>query len=260
MDNIIQNSPRTLLRVNRANHEHTCHITICSNKIPIKRFFLPLVGSVCLVAFPIFQTYAYLPCLVFVSFFVIFWNFPRIITFMNSKPLYYEDLFMTGSNNNVDLPIHPRLRNKFENAFEWSLIFTNSLFTAALSEYWLYQAGFANSYVEILGVTGGILKIFQSINHISGGIILQITHILIRRELNNASNMNNNEVVIEMKEIHSDTNKIKNIICNVHTHPHTPPHGPQASPLSPIEVNLDKNTTTSSIVQVSQDVPPSGQD
>jgi hypothetical protein len=67
--------------------------------------------------------------------------------------------------------------------FEWSLIFTNSLFTAALADYWLYQTVSHESYVEMIGITGGILKIFQFINHIDGTVILYITKALITKEL-----------------------------------------------------------------------------
>ena len=137
---VIRVSPRTLQRVNEACQEDSCQVSLCSRNVPVKRLFLPLIGMLGLEAIPIFQTYIYLPCLVFLAFFVVFWNFPCIITFMNSKPLYYEDLFMTDSNLPVET-IHPSVRRKFECAFEWSLIFTNSLFTAALSEYWLYQSG-----------------------------------------------------------------------------------------------------------------------
>ena len=225
MANIIQESPKTLQRVSEACHEDDCCLSICSYRIPIKRFFLPLVGSMGFVILPIFQTYMYLPWLVFLTFFVIFWNFPCIITFMNSKPLYYEDLFIAGSTEPVQT-INPNVRRKFECAFEWSLIFTNSLFTAALSEYWLYQTGSAQSYVEILGVTGGILKIFQAINHINGGMILHITRSLIDREINNASSIKQPGVVIELVELGDENPPIEtpeniNMVVHIGTSPST---------------------------------------
>lgn len=193
-----QDSQKHIIHLTKTTPTNNCYISICSYNVPIKRLFLPLIGSISFTYFPLFQTFTYLPCLVFVTFFVIFWNFPSIIVFMNSKPLYYEDLFVTDRNESDK--INPAVRNKFENAFEWSLIFTNALFTSALSEYWLYQAGNSTSYVEILGVTGGILKIFQSINQINGGIILNVTRFYIERELKNASHVSESEITIELSD------------------------------------------------------------
>tara|TARA_Y100000996_G_scaffold407815_1_gene385914 strand:+ start:1389 stop:2231 length:843 start_codon:yes stop_codon:yes gene_type:complete len=171
-------------------------IYICSRRVPIKRIFLPVAGTLGLLSLPLFQTYIYIPVVIFCVSFVLFWNFPNVITFMNSKPLYYEDLFIADAKTppcTIDLDV----RRKFENAFEWSLIFTNSLFTAALSEYWLYQTGSANSYVEMIGVTGGILKIFQSINYMNGGLILNVTKSFINKELDSASELSGTAVELE---------------------------------------------------------------
>ena len=242
MANVIQVSPRTLQRVNEACQEDDCRLSICSYRIPVKRFFLPLVGSMGLVIFPVFQTYMYLPCLVFLTFFVIFWNFPCIITFMNSKPLYYEDLFIAGSTEPVQT-INPTVRRKFECAFEWSLIFTNSLFTAALSEYWLYQAGSAKSYVEILGVTGGILKIFQAINHVNGGIILHVTRSLIDKEINSASSIRQSGVAIELVEFGDGV----------------PPIGTPDN-VSVVLHTGTSDSTSSGVGPISRGAPPFGQD
>lgn len=240
MANVNQISPRALQRVNKACQEDSYRISICSYSIPVKRFFLPLIGSMGLVKFSVFQTYMYLPCLVFITFFVIFWNFPCIITFMNSKPLYYEDLFIAGSTEPVQT-IHPTVRRKFECVFEWSLIFTNSLFTAALSEYWLYQAGSANSYVEILGVTGGILKIFQAINHVNGGVILNITKSLINKEINSVSSVGQSGPAIELVEFDDEVPPIEtpdNVVLHTGT----------------------SDSTSSKACPISRDAPQFGQD
>ena len=214
-NSVIQFSPKSLQRVSEANQEDSCQVTIFSHQIPIKRFFLPVVGCLGLVAFPVVRTYMYLPVLVFVVFFVIFWNFPYIITFMNSKPLYYEDLFVTGSTPPQTINI--KVRRKFECAFEWSLFFTNALFTAALSEYWLYQAGSAKSYVEIVGVTGGILKIFQSINHMNGGIILHVTRSFIDKELNHSSAITGSVTMIELQDFDDSIEVSRNKAGSTHS-------------------------------------------
>lgn len=186
--------------VDESRLDHQCTISLCARRVPVKRMFLPLVGTLGFAAFPEYQTYMYLPCMVFVSFFVIFWNYPAFTTFMNSKPMYYEDLFVL-EDERPSVAVDAAVRRKFESAFEWSLIVSNSLFTAALSEYWLYQAGSSASYVEILGVTGGILKMFQSINHMTGAAIIRVTRSLIDSELSEAGITPCSGVVIELQDL-----------------------------------------------------------
>ena len=64
-------------------------------------------------------------------------------------------------------------KNSFENYYLWILITTNALLVSALSNYWLFKTRDTHSYYEVIGVTGGILKIFQVINHYSGTLILK---------------------------------------------------------------------------------------
>ena len=54
---------------------------------------------------------------------------------------------------------------KFQFILECILVITNSLLTGALADYWLYKTTDTEGWVEILGITGGIIKIFQIINN-----------------------------------------------------------------------------------------------
>ena len=160
------------------NYDHT----IRCYGIPIKRYFLPLVAVSGILALEELHTYVYMPIVMFLCSLILFWNFPEIIIFMNSRPIYYEELFLVNANPNV-VEISNDVRNKFEYIFDYSLLFTNSLFTAALADYWLYQSWNTDSYIQIIGITGGILKIFQSINYFTGGIILYFVRFMIEQEL-----------------------------------------------------------------------------
>ena len=62
------------------------------------------------------------------------------------------------------------------------LIVTNSVLVSVLSEYWLYKTDDVRSLFEIVGVTGGILKIFQIINHYIGTVTLMILKNKIKLE------------------------------------------------------------------------------
>ena len=172
--------------------------TIRCYDIPIKRLFLPLVAISGILALEDVHTYIYMPIVVFFCSLILFWNFPEIIIFMNSRPIYYEELFLVNANPNV-VEISKDVRDKFEYIFDYSLLFTNALFMAGLADYWLYQSWSTDSYIQIIGITGGILKIFQSINYITGGIILYIVRFMIERELLEKSG-SNPEINIEMAD------------------------------------------------------------
>lgn len=197
---IIQNSPRPLITIDTmkdAELENNIIISTCFGTIYFKRLFLPFTGIGFLFLLSETHTFIYIPAIIFFISFILFWNYPYIVIYTNSKPLYYEDLFVDTSNVET-IEVDIQIRQRFEKCFEWSLIITNSLFAAFLSDYWLYQSSSRESIMEIIGITGGMLKIFQSINYITGNIILYITHYYITNEveknkleyMGNAANMN----------------------------------------------------------------------
>ena len=63
-------------------------------KYTYKKIFLPLIGAIVLIWFEEFRDFVYLPIVVGSVFFIIFWNFPWIVYYTASKPLYYQDLFI----------------------------------------------------------------------------------------------------------------------------------------------------------------------
>lgn len=156
-------------------------VKICGALVPIKRLFLPLMGCAAVFVIPESRTYIYLPMVTFLSSIIVYSNFPLLILFTNSRPLYYEDLFIDFAQlplMNIDADVKAR----YIFILELCIILTNSLFTAAMSEYWFYQVSDERSYVEIIGITGGILKIFQLINHVNGCAILFVLKQMIQRE------------------------------------------------------------------------------
>jgi hypothetical protein len=157
-----------------------CSKEYCKS-IPIKRYFLPIIGIVSLVAFEEFRDFIYFPLIVSAAFFVIFWNFPILVYVTASKPLYYEDLFIDEKklpNYNVD----PTIKNKFQSILGWVLIITNSILVGVLSDYWLYKTQDVDNYLEIIGVTGGIIKIFQVINNSIGRSMIKMLKRCIQKE------------------------------------------------------------------------------
>ena len=174
-----------------------CGVSICKRRVHLKRIFLPVAGGAWLTTLAPMRTYIYFPIIIFSVAFVLFWNFPCIVTFANSRPLYYEDVFAVES---PDSPKHEEIKKRFEGAYEWSLIVVNSLFAAALAEYWLYQTGSSATYTEILGVTGGIMKVFQTVNYLSGSSIIAITrwHVRSVAETQEQAPNDVNDVIVEI--------------------------------------------------------------
>lgn len=142
------------------------------NRKHIKRFFLPLLFILWILFIPKYRI-VNTSSTVFVMSLILYWNFPILVTFSNSKPLYYEDLFL----NTAELPIleiSEEKKETFTRAYTWILIITNSILTALLSDYWAYKTKETSSFFEIVGVSGGILKIFQILNHYTGVVTLRI--------------------------------------------------------------------------------------
>ena len=69
-------------------------VKCCNRKIKIKRFFLPLSFGIITVFFDNVRTVVYFPLIVSACFFILFWNFPKIVYYTASKPLYYQDIFI----------------------------------------------------------------------------------------------------------------------------------------------------------------------
>ena len=159
-------------------------INCCYNKkIKIKRIFLPLFFGILFIFFEEARNVIYLPLIVSSCFFIFFWNFPKFVYYTSSKPLYYQDIFIDEKklpNYNVSL----KIKKKFECIFIWVLIILNTILVGGLSEIWLYKYNKKNfeNIVELIGTTGGLIKIFQIINNIICRIMLKILKSYIRRE------------------------------------------------------------------------------
>jgi hypothetical protein len=65
---------------------------------------------------------------------------------------------------------------------ETVLIISNALLTGVLADYYLYKTIGNEGYLEILGITGGIIKIFQIINNSISRLLLKILRRYIKKE------------------------------------------------------------------------------
>lgn len=157
-----------------------CKKTSCK-EIKCKRYFLPLIFAPVAAIHPEILNFYYFPMVVGVSAFILFWNFPKLVYYTASRPLYYEDLFIDASklpNYDVSLSI----KRRFQFILEWVLIVTNTLLVAALSDYWLYKTVDHFTIIEIVGITGGIIKVFQTVNNTISRIMLKVLRKRVKEE------------------------------------------------------------------------------
>lgn len=197
-ENILM-SPSNRIELTQSAKKNDFTVNCYCGKISGKRVFLPCIGLLSLVTFESMQSYVYLPILVSFVSFILFWNFPELVYISNTRPLYYEDLFIDNDLLTIGkdpqtpgnaIVINPVIRQRFEKKFLWTLIFTNTLFMGGLADYWLYKSNYDNTndieyendYYEIVGVTGGILKIFQFFNNTIGSIMLHFIYKQLKKE------------------------------------------------------------------------------
>ena len=160
-----------------------CKKASCKD-IKCKRYFLPLIFTPAAAWHPEVFNFYYFPLVVGFSAFIIFWNFPKIVYYTASRPLYYEDLFIDEKKlPNYD--VSSKLKKKFQCILEWILIITNTLLVAGLSDWWLYKTtdNLSNlNVMEVVGITGGIIKMFQLVNNTISRVMLKILRKMIKKE------------------------------------------------------------------------------
>ncbi|MAP67665.1 MAG: hypothetical protein CMF80_08215 [Candidatus Marinimicrobia bacterium] len=153
------------------------------NKNKLKRISLPFLFGLWILLLPKYKI-VHPSFVISLMSFILFLNFPIIVTFSNTKPLYYEDLFLNTSLL-PRLEITEQSKESFKKIFTFVLVFTNSILTGLLYDYWIIKTKNTSSIVEIIGISGGILKIFQVINHSIGIITLKIIKYTIKTKISN---------------------------------------------------------------------------
>ena len=177
-----------------------------------RRFFLPFTLILLFIPFEPFNellNYIYFPFISGGASFIICWNFPILAYITASRPLYYEDLFIDEKKlPNYDMDINVRV--KYQCILQWVLIVTNGILVGSLSDFWLYKTSNENNFLQIVGVTGGIIKIFQITNNTIGRILLKI----IKREISGENirfeknQRDNIENIIGLKRVKSVSNDL----------------------------------------------------
>ena len=119
--------------------------------------------------------------IVFFSCMILFFNFPILVTWSNTKPLYYDDLYL-DSEKLPSLLLPDYKKKSYKKLYKLFLTVYDSIMIALISNYWLVKTKDASSFYEIAGITGGILQIFHILNLFTGTIILYTIKYFITSE------------------------------------------------------------------------------
>jgi len=176
-------------------------------KIKIKRYFLPGIGILALLGYEEVHNLIFIPLIVGFAALIFFWNFPKIVYYTASKPLYYEDLFIDIKqipNYNVD----KKIQERFKFILETILIITNSILVGVLSDIWLLRSDQSLDMFDIIGITGGVIKIFQIVNNTISRIMLKIVRKFILQENAEIREKQKQQIhqIIQLKEFDEEKN------------------------------------------------------
>lgn len=148
-----------------------------------KTIYLPLIFLPILNIFDKFKNEVFLFISIFISLFILTWNFPSISKSFYLKPIYYEDLY----NEKMDITINDlskkkiiyniEISKKFKDKFLIIQQFILSLTLAIIIEYFSFKYKKNNySLSEILGMIGGILSLYLKLINLIGKSTLSLLY------------------------------------------------------------------------------------
>jgi hypothetical protein len=155
-----------------------------------RRYFIPLLGLTYLLFLNNnYDNYYILSFVVFLDSIIILSNFTFLVIWSNAKPLYYEDLYIDVKKLPL-LPLDSRRKKIYKTLYTRILVISNSLLISALVCYWKSKSNRMNSYIEILGVTGGLIEMASCFNHISGKLALFLIKKFINIQISSSNSFN----------------------------------------------------------------------
>lgn len=162
-----------------------------------------------MLPFEQFQDFIFFPLIVSVASFILFWNFPKIVYYTASKPLYYEDLFI-DIKQLPNYEVNEKVKSHFKFILEIILILTNSILMGILSDIWLLKSNETLDIFDIIGITGGVIKIFQIVNNTISRIMLKIVRKFVLKENAAILEIQRKEIqqIIQLKEFDEEKNKL----------------------------------------------------
>lgn len=123
------------------------------------------IACISLLFFRWFENPMWMIPSVFISAFIVFHNFPYTTKWLNVKPIYLEDLHA----NEI---IEPEIKEKFEKLFSYIIQLFMSIVIASLILYFMNKIHENPPILELLGMIGGLISLFVSVQNSIGSILL----------------------------------------------------------------------------------------
>lgn len=139
--------------------------------------------------FSVHKRILYMPFAATISSFIFFCNFPSIVLTLHTRPIYYDDLIMKDYEDDSENIYDDSFRKRFQNIFRWTITVTSSLMAGVMVDVWYMrytEIGGINtqgSILLILGVTGGIVKLYSTVQERLGNILMYILKKFKQREI-----------------------------------------------------------------------------
>lgn len=169
---------------------HLCEL----KEISFKRYLLLLL---CFTYFLFtdnnYNNYYILGSITFINSFVILLNFTYLVEINNSKPLYYEDIYI-DVNKLPLIPLDAKRKKIYKQIYNGILIFSNSILITALVCYWKSKIENLSSYIEIVGITGGLIEIAACFNNLTSKIAIFFIKKFINIQISSRQNSLDDDV------------------------------------------------------------------
>ena len=139
-----------------------------------KRFLLLFCFLPCLILLgEPYNTEYYVLSFMFISILSFLYNFECCTIFFHEKPIYYEDL--EDTNNIVHNNPHDKI--KFQNIFIVIHQFTLTLAFVIILDFFYHRYHNLNlSLIELMGLLGGFISLYQKITSFIGNILIEILY------------------------------------------------------------------------------------
>ena len=128
-----------------------------------------------------------------------------MVIILHSRPIYYDDLVIKNYNDEESANLYDdSFRKKYQNIFRWIVTVTSSAMIGVTVSLWYFRDSMfsnnghvVNSFV-IVGVIGGMLRIYYAATMLIGRFIMILLRYLRKREQQRLRNVVEQRTLIEL--------------------------------------------------------------
>lgn len=157
----------------------------------------------------------YVPFVCGICALIIFINFPNLVVFLHSKPIYYDDLIMKNYEGEGHI-YNEDFRKKYQNIFRWIISISSSIMVAFAVELWFFRDSLFKSHAEgesqsardkaanilaVLGIIGGLFRMYYGAAMMVGRLLLFVLKKMKKREQERRRQDTEDRTLVELTSI-----------------------------------------------------------